>query len=213
MVRFSFLVCKCQHVKKKNRSEPQIIEIPAYRNSAVGTRVDFQHAIWYVLEVLRVEKQWRDSPMMRRVIDLLMGSAAISSPAERRDDSYDTLLAVCALFVEIAAIDGKLTQVERDRIVSILKSEYGLSNQDASELMRVSREQLKQSLDYWQFTNLINQNYTMDEKVRIIELLWKIVYTDGKLEQHEDYLMKKLSSLLEIPHSEFIAAKLRVKKK
>jgi uncharacterized tellurite resistance protein B-like protein len=150
--------------------------------------------------------------MMRRVIDLLMGSAEISSPEERRDDSYDTLLAVCALFVEIAAIDGKLTQVERDRIVSILKSEYGLSNQDASELMRVSREQLKQSLDYWQFTNLINQNYTMDEKVRIIELLWKIVYTDGKLEQHEDYLMKKLSSLLEIPHSEFIAAKLRVKK-
>jgi uncharacterized tellurite resistance protein B-like protein len=150
--------------------------------------------------------------MMRRVIDLLMGSAGISSPAEQQDDSYDTLLAVCALFVEIAAIDGKLTQVERDRIVSILKSEYGLSDQDASELMRVSKEHLKQSLDYWQFTNLINQNYAMDEKVRIIELLWKIVYTDGKLEQHEDYLMTKLSSLLEVPHSEFIAAKLRVKK-
>jgi uncharacterized tellurite resistance protein B-like protein len=150
--------------------------------------------------------------MMRRVIDLLMGGSGISSPAEHRDDSYDTLLAVCALFVEIAAIDGKFTQIEQDRIVSILKSEYGLSDQDASELMRVSKEQLKQSLDYWQFTNLINQNYTMDEKVRIIELLWKIVYTDGKLEQHEDYLMKKLSSLLEVPHSEFIAAKLRVKK-
>jgi uncharacterized tellurite resistance protein B-like protein len=150
--------------------------------------------------------------MMRRVIDLLMGSTGISSPAEQRDDSYDTLLAVCALFVEIAAIDGKFTQVERDRIVSILKSEYGLSDQDASELMRVSKEQLKQSLDYWQFTNLINQNYTMDEKVRIIELLWRIVYTDGNLEQHEDYLMTKLSSLLEVPHSEFIAAKLRVKK-
>jgi uncharacterized tellurite resistance protein B-like protein len=182
------------------------------RNSAVEACVDFQRAIWYVLEVLRAEKQWRDSPMMRRVIDLLMGSAGIGSPAERRDDSYDTLLAVCALFVEIAAIDGKLTQVERERIVSILKSEYGLSDQDASELMKVSKEQLKQSLDYWQFTNLINQNYTMDEKVRIIELLWKIVYTDGKLEQHEDYLMTKLSSLLEVPHSEFIAAKLRVKK-
>jgi uncharacterized tellurite resistance protein B-like protein len=150
--------------------------------------------------------------MMRRVIDLLMGSAGISSPPEPRDDSYDTLLAVCALFVEIAAIDGKFTQAERDRIVSILKSEYGLSDQDASELMTVSKEQLKQSLDYWQFTNLINENYTMDEKVRIIELLWRIVYTDGKLEQHEDYLMKKLSSLLEVPHSEFIAAKLRVKK-
>jgi uncharacterized tellurite resistance protein B-like protein len=150
--------------------------------------------------------------MMRRVIDLLMGSAGIGSRPEQQDNSYDTLLAVCALFVEIAAIDGKFTQVERDRIVSILKTEYGLSDQDASELMRVSKEQLRQSLDYWQFTNLINQNYTMDGKVRIIELLWKIVYTDGKLEQHEDYLMTKLSSLLAIPHSEFIAAKLRVKK-
>jgi uncharacterized tellurite resistance protein B-like protein len=199
-------------VKKKNGSGVQINTIAARGNLAVGTCVDFQHAIWYVVKALQVEKQRRDSPMMRRVIDLLMGSAGISSPAEQGDNSYDTLLAVCALFVEIAAIDGKLTQIERDRIVSILKSEYGLSDQDASELMRVSKEQVKQSLDYWQFTNLINRNYTNDEKVRIIELLWKIVYTDGKLEQHEDYLMTKLSSLLEVPHSEFIAAKLRVKK-
>jgi len=149
--------------------------------------------------------------MMRRVIDLLMGSAGTDSPAEQRDDSYDTLLAVCALFVEIAAIDGKFTHAERDRIVSILKSEYGLSHQDASELMKISKEELRRSLDYWRFTNLINQNYSMDEKIRIIELLWRIVYTDGKLEQHEDYLIKKLSRLLAIPHSEFIAAKLRMK--
>jgi uncharacterized tellurite resistance protein B-like protein len=212
MAHFSFLVCECQQAKKKNGSELQIIKIPACRNSAIGTCVDFQRAIWYVVKALQGEKQRGDSPMMRRVIDLLMGSAGISLPAERRDDSYDTLLAVCALFVEIAAIDGKFTQAEQDRIVSMLKSEYGLFDQDASELMRVSKEQLKQSLDYWRFTNLINQNYSMDEKVRIIELLWKIVYTDGKLEQHEDYLMTKLSSLLEIPHSEFIAAKLRAKK-
>ena len=61
----------------------------------------------------------------------------------------------------------------------------------------------------WQFTDLISQNYTEAEKIRVVELLWKLIYSDGKLDQHEDYLVHRLSSLLGLHHKQLIAAKLK----
>ena len=65
-------------------------------------------------------------------------------------------------------------------------------------------------MDYWQFARLINENYTMDEKVALIEMLWRIVYLDGNLDKHEDYLMHKLSRLLRLHHKQLIDAKKKV---
>ena len=70
---------------------------------------------------------------------------------------------------------------------------------------------MNRSIDLWQFTNLINQNYSTDEKLQIIETMWKIVYADGRLDKHEDYLVHKLSNLLRLTHKQLIDAKLRVK--
>ena len=57
--------------------------------------------------------------------------------------------------------------------------------------------------------DLISQNYTEVEKVRVVELLWKLIYSDGKLDQHEDYLVHRLASLLGLHHKQLIAAKLK----
>lgn len=72
---------------------------------------------------------------------------------------------------------------------------------------------MEESVDLWQFADLINKNYTPDEKVAIIEILWQIVYVDGKMDEHEHYLMNKLSSLLRLSHNQLIDAKLKVLKK
>ena len=85
-----------------------------------------------------------------------------------------------------------------------------MSDEVAAELTEAADKERKNSIDLWKFTNLINENYSEDEKIRVVELLWKLVYADGKLEQHEDYLIHKLATLLEIRHDQLIAAKLRV---
>ena len=61
-----------------------------------------------------------------------------------------------------------------------------------------------------QITNLINQNYSIEEKIRIIEMIWKLAYTDGKLDKHEDYLVHKLARLLRLTHKQLIEAKFKV---
>ncbi len=128
----------------------------------------------------------------------------------KKSNQQDVLIATCALFLEMAYIDGEFTEAERDKIVSILKNQYELPEDYIQELLTTSQREREGSIDLWKFTNQINQNYSIEEKIRIIELIWKIVYTDGKLEKYEDYLIHKISRLLNLKHSELISAKLRV---
>ncbi len=123
---------------------------------------------------------------------------------------HDVRLAVCALLVEMARIDETFTATEMETILAILKDKYGLSQEHAEVLIVEAEKELADSVDLWQFSNLINENYSEEEKIEIIETLWRIVYVDGKMDRYEHYLMKKLKNLLRLSHDQLIDAKLKV---
>ena len=128
-----------------------------------------------------------------------------------QDRERDLCVATCALFVEMAKIDGTFTQEELKTILSILKEKYGLSGEHAHALIEAADKEREQSVDLWQFARLINENYSTEEKIEIVETLWQIVYVDGKMDQYEHYLMNKLKNLLRLSHNQLIDAKLKVK--
>ncbi len=136
-------------------------------------------------------------------------TAEVSKDANQ-DTEHDICVATCALFVEIARIDEKFTDAEMETILSILKEKYGLPQDHADALIAEAEKELEKSVDLWQFTKLINENYSKEEKIEIIETLWRIVYVDGKMDQHEHYLMNKLQNLLRLTHDQLITAKLKV---
>jgi uncharacterized tellurite resistance protein B-like protein len=123
---------------------------------------------------------------------------------------HDIRVATCALLVEMARIDETFTRQEMDAILSILKDRYGLSAEHADVLIAEAARELENSVDLWQFARLINENYSNEEKMEIIETLWRIVYLDGKMNAYEHYLMNKLKNLLRLSHDQLIAAKLKV---
>ena len=125
---------------------------------------------------------------------------------------HDIRVAACALFVEIARIDEEFTDAEMETILSVLKEKYGLSREHADALIAEAEKELQKSVDLWQFSNLINENYSNEEKIEIIETLWRIVYVDGKMDEHEHYLMGKLQNLLRLTHDQLITAKLKILK-
>ena len=131
-----------------------------------------------------------------------------AEPGSSRED--DLRIATCALFLEIANIDDEFSDEERESILSIIQTEYSLSEDHALELARRAMKELEGSIDLWGFTNLINENYTEDEKLRVVELLWRVIYADGKLDKHEDYLVHKVAKLLRLSHKQMIAAKMKV---
>ena len=129
------------------------------------------------------------------------------------DRTQKIQVATCALLLEVAHSDDEFSEIEEDNIVRILEKDFNLSDEYAQELMALSEKERKESIDLWKFTNLINLNYSLEEKLGIIEMIWELAYRDGKLDQHEDYLMHKLSNLLRLNHKQLIDAKLKVIKK
>ncbi len=133
-----------------------------------------------------------------------------SGAGEERTE-HDLRVATCALLVEMARIDEHFSESEMETILSILKDQYGLSAEDAEALIAEADRELEESIDYWQFARLINENYTNEEKIGIIETLWRIVFIDGKMDKHEDYLMHKMADLLRLTHPQLIEAKMKVR--
>lgn len=131
---------------------------------------------------------------------------------QTEDTSHDIRIATCALLIEMSHIDGEFSEIERERILHILKRVYQVSDECALDIMQAASEELKGSIDLWKFTNLINKNYTPEEKLKIIETVWSIAYTDGELDKHEDYLVHKLAKLFNLTHKQLIDAKLKVRK-
>ncbi len=128
------------------------------------------------------------------------------------DVSQRTRLAVAALLVEIAVSDFESAREERQSIVEIVRNQFGLTGQEADALISLAEEEHKTSTDYFQFTRLINQHYTAQQKVELIESLWRVAFADGELHRYEEHVIRRLADLLHVSHGDFIATKHRIKK-
>ena len=142
------------------------------------------------------------------LIKKIIGSNGTDS--EKKAETGDINLATCALLIELANIDGKFSKQERHNITNIFKTKYALSDEEIDELIKSSEAELEKSIDLWQFTNLINQNYSLEEKLKVIETVWEVAYSDGRLEQNEDYLVHKVATLLRLSHKQLIDTKLKI---
>ena len=137
-------------------------------------------------------------------------TAGDSSSREQGGRLRDARVATCALFLEMANTDGRFSEQERKTVLAAVKKEYALSDETVAELVEAAERERRQSIDFWGFTNRINAACSEEEKLGIIEMLWRIIYTDGILDKHEDYLVHKLSSLLHLTHQDLIDAKMKV---
>ncbi|MCP4576945.1 MAG: hypothetical protein GY846_11750, partial [Deltaproteobacteria bacterium] len=95
-------------------------------------------------------------------------------------------------------------------ILSILKEKHRFSDEHADHLLEDAERELKESIDLWQFAKLINENYSTEEKMEVIKILWEIVFVDGKMDRYENYLMHKVATLLRLSNDKLIDAKLAV---
>jgi uncharacterized tellurite resistance protein B-like protein len=150
------------------------------------------------------------------MIGLVKKMLGISAPGEGTADEgsaeHRALVATAALLLEIAHIDGSFTDDEKGRILAILTREYGLEASEAEAIMESARAQMKKSVDLWQFTSTINRHFSMEEKEKVIEMIWSVIFADGKLDKYEDYLVHTLSDLLRLDHSSLIEAKLKARR-
>lgn len=132
-------------------------------------------------------------------------------PAAREDTGLRIRIAAGVILLEAAHIDNECTEEEIDHVMDTLKKTFDLSHEYAEELIALAHEERTQALDLWQFTNLINQHYSKEEKTGVMEAVWRIIHADGQLEKHEDHFAHKLAKLLRLTHREMIEAKIKAR--
>jgi uncharacterized tellurite resistance protein B-like protein len=150
---------------------------------------------------------------LRRVLTQDEGKEFSADPLPPESENHEKKLqvATAALFVEIASADGDFSKDERSRIIKTMKNEFSLSDECVKDLVELSEEKVKDSISVYEFASVINDHLDKKEKLQLLKNLWRVVYTDGKLNQYEDRLIKIIGGTLNLDHKEVIGAKLKVK--
>jgi uncharacterized tellurite resistance protein B-like protein len=107
-------------------------------------------------------------------------------------------VAACALLLELAHADNEFSETERAHVEEAIVRHFDLPVETARELVTLADAERRQATDLFQFTSLINASYDEAQRTVLAEVLWRLVYADGQLSQHEDYLMRKLANLLDL---------------
>jgi uncharacterized tellurite resistance protein B-like protein len=147
--------------------------------------------------------------MLKAIRDFFDSHLSASQVAQ--DESRAVQLATAALLVELLRMDGEIEPAERDAILRAVRSKFGLGAGEADQLLDLATQESRQATDYFQFTSLLNEHFDAAQKIKVIELMWRVAYADRELSAWEQHLVRKIAALLHVPDSEYIAAKLRAK--
>jgi uncharacterized tellurite resistance protein B-like protein len=126
-------------------------------------------------------------------------------------NGQDDKIATSVLFLELAYADFNVTAEEEENIYSNLQKFFNLPKEKVQEIITIAKEKRNDRNDIWVFTNQIKKDFSRERKIKIIELLWQLVFSDGKMDKYEEALMRKISNLLGLTHGEMIQAKNKVK--
>jgi len=122
-------------------------------------------------------------------------------------------LACAALMIEVLYADYSVDQSEIDTLRKALQDNFDLKIDEAESLIQLAEEERTQATDYYQFTSLINEFYTQQQKRELVTRLWQMAYADHTVHKLEEHLVRRLADLLHVPHSAFIQSKHRASAK
>ncbi|HOX25803.1 MAG TPA: TerB family tellurite resistance protein [Candidatus Krumholzibacteria bacterium] len=131
-------------------------------------------------------------------------------PTDEAATVVATERAVCVLLIAAARADGQFAGDEAREIARLVGAHFDLSPADTAELVAIAAGDEPQEL--FPVTRLLTQRLGRDERRSVLSLLWRVVFSDGRLEAREDALMHRIAHLLDIPHHELIATKLAARK-
>lgn len=131
-------------------------------------------------------------------------------PAQMQE--HDLKTAVAALLIEVMRADTEQQDDELKTLTFTLKKYFQLSDEEVNELMQSAGKSLDDAIDYFQFSKQINNQCSAQQRIEIIELLWRLAYADGELDPQEEYVIRRVANLLYVTHEDFIAAKLAATK-
>jgi len=121
--------------------------------------------------------------------------AKLFAPPGTGNDAIDTKLAVAALLVHLAHVDGIVKQEEREMIAGLLEDHFDLDPGDVGRLMAEATRRDADAVDFYKFTATLSR-LPEEERVAIIRLMWQVVFSDNEIHELEDNMVWRVAELI-----------------
>ena len=145
--------------------------------------------------------------MINKIKDLLNNYSKKEEIIE--EDKISPLDKACsALLIEVAFADKIFDQTEITSLKISLKETYNLDDAIINDLILDAEKTVEESTSLYEYTRVVNDKFSYADKLKLISRIWKLAFADGNLDKYEEHLIRKISDLIHISHSDFIRIKL-----
>lgn len=117
-------------------------------------------------------------------------------------------MAAAALMVETARADFINNAAEQARLTELLSHSLQLGQEQVKELVAAAESRVDEAVSLYEFTRVINDHYSAEQKLQLIEAMWSVAYADNSLDKYEEHLIRQVAELTYVPHSDYIQSKL-----
>lgn len=137
--------------------------------------------------------------------DTLFGAQNTNMAKETNPQRLQLITAT--LLIEVSKADFLQDKSELSRINHLLKDHFALNSKQLELLMEQAQQHSDRIISLQQMTRELNETLSQHDKIKVIELMWQVVYADGEKDRYEEYLMRQVSDLLYVSHEHFIKAR------
>lgn len=128
------------------------------------------------------------------------------------DQPIDKVVSACiSLMIEVSIADQFIEESEIESLKKTLSEKFNIEQSEISSLITKGKETQEESTSLYEFTRIINDDFSFEEKYDLIKSMWQIAFADGNIDKYEEYVIRKVSDLIYISHEDFIKAKMEVK--
>ena len=139
--------------------------------------------------------------------------ADVVSPTAHADRVFDDTgyrLAATALLIHVVSLDGEPSEIEKRKLHSLIESRFGLDPGTADQLIASATLVEGEAVDLYHFTSVIMRSVNEEGRLRIVEMMWELVYADGQVSEFEDNVVWRAADLLGVSSRDRIDLKHRV---
>ena len=148
---------------------------------------------------------------LMQLLDTLVAPAGGTPAARAADDEHRLRLATAVLLVEVMRADTSFHPGEREAVHAALVEKFGLSADEAVQLVELATAEAREATDLFAFTSRLDSAFSMAQKVRMVELMWSVAYADGHLADHERHVLWRVADLLHVPQGAYVLARQRAR--
>jgi uncharacterized tellurite resistance protein B-like protein len=117
-------------------------------------------------------------------------------------------LATAALLIETARADFNEDAAEVAKLTELLSTSLQLGQEEVQKLVLAAQARVDESTSLYEFTRVINDNCSADQKLQLVSAMWAVAYADGNVDKYEEHLIRQVAELTYVPHADYIQSKL-----